>query len=599
MKSIQGNLLICYLALAALVLGGVSYYVYHLTYETLMRQDKDALKLLQDRHDQRVENLRTRFDDELLRRAQKVASRAQLRTGMPLQNYHHFSLALNCNPYLGLASPLPLLMQMPGNRVADWIRRISSILVSDDLLPRPTDSHEVEYCQILNRFGVVVQLSPTFDGIPFKSVKSQTLRDMNVFDWEFDQQAVTKDIEIRYLIYKTTVPGFLFRPSIPNPPSPMNTMGSGVNRNGRGMRPNIPFSDTYPILYVLYGRQTDRLKAELTQIELELAQDFVNVNSKTQIVLNNLRNRLIMISLLTFGMLGVGIMWLAHIGFRPLVRLRDAVSLVSEKNFKLGINSKHLPNEIKPIVEKLEETLQSLERAFIHEKQAVADISHELRTPIASLVTTIQVCLRKPRESEEYRETLRTCAEIGEHLHNLVQRLLVLARLDAGVDQVQMELIDVGELAESCIDIIKPLAQNRSLTIETQISPGVLVESDPNKLRDVLINLLHNAVQYNKKNGRIDVRVKASASQAIIEVADDGVGMSPEVRKHLFERFYRADPSRHESTVHAGLGLSIVKGYLELLGGTIEVSSEEGHGSTFRVSLPLVQVPEMLALSPS
>lgn len=603
MKSIQGNLLVCFLALAALVLGGVSIYVYHLTADTLLQQDMETIQLLKERHDQRADTLRVRFDDDLVRKAQKVASRAKLLTGMPLQNHHHFAMAIAANPWSGLQSPLPLLMQMPGHRLADWLGRISSIQVADELLPLTSDSHEIEFCQVHNRRGVVVQKSPTLEGFTLQ-YPAHELSHLNVFEWDIEDETSPQGQHIRYVVYKTTVPGFIIQPSIPRPQNNLNappgfqSMGGG--RGGRTMRPAMaPFSDTYPILYIVYGRQTDRLLTELQQLQSEFDHDVENVKAKTQVVLVNLRNRLIMISLLTFGMLGVGIMWLAHWGFLPLTRLRDAVSRVSEKNFKLDIDEHKLPKEIRPIVDKLKETLSSLEQAFVHEKQAVADISHELRTPIASLVTTLQVCLRKPRESEEYRQTLRTCAEIGDHLHHLVQRLLVLARLDAGVDQVQPELIDVGELAESCIDMIRPLAEERSLDVHAHLSHGVLVESDANKLREVIINLLHNAVQYNRDKGRIDLRVKAQGRQAVIEVADNGIGISSEKTKHLFERFYRGDPSRHANEVHAGLGLSIVKGYLQLLGGSIDVLSEEGQGSTFRVTLPLVEMPELAALSPS
>jgi signal transduction histidine kinase len=102
----------------------------------------------------------------------------------------------------------------------------------------------------------------------------------------------------------------------------------------------------------------------------------------------------------------------------------------------------------------------------------------------------------------------------------------------------------------------------------------------------VVTNLLHNAIQYNKPNGRVDVSVDRLNGHVQLEVRDTGIGIGPEVKSHLFERFYRADPSRNSEDVHAGLGLAIVKGYLDLMGGSIEVESEEGRGSTFRVLLP-------------
>ena len=106
------------------------------------------------------------------------------------------------------------------------------------------------------------------------------------------------------------------------------------------------------------------------------------------------------------------------------------------------------------------------------------------------------------------------------------------------------------------------------------------------------MNLLHNAVEYNSTNGKIELRVARGRGAVTFEVRDTGIGMSPDVRSKIFERFYRADPSRHTTGVHAGLGLSIVKEYIERLDGTIAVESVVGQGSTFRVSLPATDVPD-------
>jgi two-component system, OmpR family, heavy metal sensor histidine kinase CusS len=111
--------------------------------------------------------------------------------------------------------------------------------------------------------------------------------------------------------------------------------------------------------------------------------------------------------------------------------------------------------------------------------------------------------------------------------------------------------------------------------------------TDPDKLREVLTNLLHNAVEYNKPNGKIDVTVERQNGTLKVDVRDTGIGIAPNALAHVFERFYRADESRHADGLHAGVGLSIVKGYVELMGGTINVESKEGEGTTFSVQLPL------------
>jgi signal transduction histidine kinase len=115
------------------------------------------------------------------------------------------------------------------------------------------------------------------------------------------------------------------------------------------------------------------------------------------------------------------------------------------------------------------------------------------------------------------------------------------------------------------------------------------VPIDPDKLREVVTNLLHNAIQYNKPGGSIDLRVARESGTLEGEVRDTGIGIAPAAREHIFERFYRADPSRNCDELHAGLGLAIVKEYIDLMGGSIGVESTEGQGSTFRVRLPVRQ----------
>jgi signal transduction histidine kinase len=236
----------------------------------------------------------------------------------------------------------------------------------------------------------------------------------------------------------------------------------------------------------------------------------------------------------------------------------------------------------------LTQTLDLLRRAFAREKQAVADISHELRTPIASLLATLDVALRKPRTPEQYRTTLEDCRAITRQLSQLVERIMTLASLDAGTARTNRVRIDAAEVTAGCASVIRPLAAAHGLTLEVRAAPPLELETDPDKLREVLVNLLHNAVEYNRPDGNIELTGARQNGRIVLEVRDTGIGMTPEVRERIFERFFRADPSRQATGVHAGLGLAIVKEYVERLGGTIAVESEPGVGSTFRVELPAV-----------
>src|SRR5262249_15109188 len=158
-------------------------------------------------------------------------------------------------------------------------------------------------------------------------------------------------------------------------------------------------------------------------------------------------------------------------------------------------------------------------------------------------------------------------------------RLLTLARIDAGVDRLRVEKVDVAALAEQCTALVRPLAEARGLTLRLHSDGEALLQADPGKLREVLTNLLHNAIEYNRPAGSIDLTVARHNGSLCVEVRDTGVGIAPEARAHIFERFYRADPSRQAEGLHAGLGLAIVKGYVDLMGGSIDVESDVGRGS--------------------
>ena len=160
------------------------------------------------------------------------------------------------------------------------------------------------------------------------------------------------------------------------------------------------------------------------------------------------------------------------------------------------------------------------------------------------------------------------------------------ARLDAGADLLRPRDVDVAALTDQCVALVRPLAEARGLHLNVKHNGPIPMHADPDKLREMLTNLLHNAVEYNKPNGSIDVEVERNNGMLSLEVRDTGIGISPKAQQRVFERFYRADPSRHADAPHSGLGLAIVKGYVDLMGGSIDVESAVGTGTTFRVRLP-------------
>ena len=374
---------------------------------------------------------------------------------------------------------------------------------------------------------------------------------------------------------------------LPAPPAPAAQQGFSRYPPNWTRGPDVVLR-----IIVHTARPYSELDARLTTDQKERDDQITRVRSETQMELSNLRARLIVIGAVTFAALVLGGWFFVARGLAPLHTLSDAVSRVSEKDFRLPVGAEGLGRELAPIHARITQTLTLLQRAFAREKQAVADISHELRTPIASLLATIDVALRKPRTPEQYRTTLEECRLITKQLGELVERIMTLALLDAGNDQTQLARTDASELARGCAAVIRPLAAANTVTLLSRVEEDLVLDTDAGKLREVLINLLHNAVEYNRPDGTIEMTARRDGAAVAFEVRDTGIGMTADVRERIFERFYRADASRHATGIHAGLGLAIVKEYVARMNGTITVESEPDVGTTFRVTLPAPLDPD-------
>jgi signal transduction histidine kinase len=245
--------------------------------------------------------------------------------------------------------------------------------------------------------------------------------------------------------------------------------------------------------------------------------------------------------------------------------------------------------------------ISRLQSAFERQKQFTSDASHELRTPLAVMRGDIEITLRRERSAEEYRRTLTSNLEEIIRLSRLVEDLLMLARADAGRVELRMEEVDLNKLCQQMIEYITPLALQReqALIYQPEMPPdaAVVIHADAQRIKQLLLNLLDNAIKYTDVNGAISLRLKTENNQAVITVSDTGRGIPPEDLPHIFERFFRrSGKTSDRSAPGSGLGLSIVKWIVDSHGGKIEAKSEVGKGTTFFVRLPLLS-PNKIALS--
>jgi signal transduction histidine kinase len=196
----------------------------------------------------------------------------------------------------------------------------------------------------------------------------------------------------------------------------------------------------------------------------------------------------------------------------------------------------------------------------------------------------VEVALGQPRESREYREVLWSLGEQCEQLTALVNSLLILARADAGEVEVLRKPADLASLAGEVAEMYGPLAEEHGVELRWECRRPIPVLGDASRLRQLLTNLVDNAVKFNEPGGAVTLRIELADDQARIVVADTGVGIASEHLPHIFERFYQADPARSSSG--SGLGLSICRWIVEAHGGHLDVESAPGSGSTFTVVLP-------------
>ncbi len=230
--------------------------------------------------------------------------------------------------------------------------------------------------------------------------------------------------------------------------------------------------------------------------------------------------------------------------------------------------------------------LDRIDSTFAATRRFTADASHELKTPITAIRTEAEVALHSSRTVESLSEVLESVVEEADRLARLADRLLALSREDAGSGQGILAPVRLDMLVESATERIRPGSERAGLSLTVEALPRVVLDGDVDRLREVLDNLLDNAQKYNRPGGAIGVKLAEEAGRAVIQVVDTGLGIAPETVPRIFDRFYRVESSRSRRTGGAGLGLSIVKAIVEAHGGRIEVESQPGRGSTFRVILP-------------
>lgn len=221
-------------------------------------------------------------------------------------------------------------------------------------------------------------------------------------------------------------------------------------------------------------------------------------------------------------------------------------------------------------------------------REFVANVSHELRTPLSLITGCVETLLDGAKDNPAVAEKfLRTIERHSHRLSNLIEDLLTISRLESGGIKLQLEDIDLCEFTGKLLEEMQVRAAERNTTLLNEVPAGLRARADLDRLQQVFVNLVENAIKYGRAAGRMTVTGRARLDgQVELCVSDDGPGIPEEAKERLFERFYRADRARSRETGGTGLGLSIVKHIVQSHGGEVWVESEPGHGAKFFFTLP-------------
>ena len=256
---------------------------------------------------------------------------------------------------------------------------------------------------------------------------------------------------------------------------------------------------------------------------------------------------------------------------KPLTTLANQIDEVDDKRISEPIEIKAAPAELVPVVNCLNELLRRLDQSFQMEKEYSSNVAHEIRTPLAGLKSCLQVALSRDRGADEYRETMSDCLTISQQLSAMVENLLAMARLENSDFDSNRECFDAAEVIEQCWALVAAKAESRLLEPEFNFTAPLEVLSDLEQVRQVVLNLLDNAVSYADPNSKISMVANQTKLGLEIEIRNLASEFSRIDISRVFERFWRSDRSRSDTQHHSGLGLPICRSILQQLGGEIVV----------------------------
>jgi signal transduction histidine kinase len=277
-------------------------------------------------------------------------------------------------------------------------------------------------------------------------------------------------------------------------------------------------------------------------------------------------------------------------GLSPIKRLSaDIASILEEGGTALLTPPPASDRDLASLYQRLNQLLRN-NRQLIAEMQASLDnVAHDLRTPMTRLRAVAEYALQPDREPEQLRDALSDCLEESERVLSMLRIMMSVAEAEAGTMHLQKEEVDLAESLADVAALYEYVAEDKNITVESRLAPGLLLSADRTRIAQVWANLLDNGIKYGKEGGLVRISSEADGDSVLVVFTDDGMGISKGELPRIWERLYRGDRSRSQPGL--GLGLNYARAVVEAHGGTVAVESELHQGARFTVRLPRI-LPE-------
>lgn len=270
---------------------------------------------------------------------------------------------------------------------------------------------------------------------------------------------------------------------------------------------------------------------------------------------------------------------------KSMTYLSSRIRHISRKNLDERILDIKNEDEIGELASSFNSLLDNLHEAFNRERQFIGDVAHELKTPLATLKSTLEVSLSRSRTNEEYRRVLKTAIEETNQLSITLNNVLDLAWAEVHENNKNTKIFNLSELMEELCDISEKMSQSKHIHVICTIEKAIKIAGFREKLARALLNIIDNAIKYTNDGGKIEITLEKTHNRAFITIKDSGVGIAPKDIPHIFDRFYRGEKT--EKIHGSGLGLAIAKSVITLHQGHVNVESKQNEGTTFIIILPI------------